>query len=326
MKKNSKVTIVMYHYVRDLKNSKYPDIKGLDFELFIEQLEYLVKYYNLISIDTLINAMYNNGELPSKAALLTFDDGYIDHYTNVFPLLKKKKIQGAFYAPVKAIMEHSVLDVNKIHFLLASVADKNILMKSILSELDNYRERYNLNDNNYYFNKLAVANRFDTKEVIFIKRLLQHELSEELRMIIIDSLFKKYVSNDEESFAQELYLNLEQIKIMKDEGMHIGSHGNNHYWLGNLPKHIQEEEINKSLSLFREIKSDPDNWTMCYPYGSYNQDTIDILTSKGCKLALTANPTIADIRIHNRYEFPRLDTNDLPKDKNAPANEYFNEG
>ena len=27
---NYKVTIVMYHYVRDLKYSRYPDIKGLD--------------------------------------------------------------------------------------------------------------------------------------------------------------------------------------------------------------------------------------------------------------------------------------------------------
>lgn len=30
----SKVYIVMYHYVRDLKNSCYPGIKGLDYELF----------------------------------------------------------------------------------------------------------------------------------------------------------------------------------------------------------------------------------------------------------------------------------------------------
>ena len=30
----SNLTIVMYHYVRDLKNTRYPGIKGLDIDLF----------------------------------------------------------------------------------------------------------------------------------------------------------------------------------------------------------------------------------------------------------------------------------------------------
>ena len=28
----SKLNVVMYHYVRDLKNSRYPDIKGMDYK------------------------------------------------------------------------------------------------------------------------------------------------------------------------------------------------------------------------------------------------------------------------------------------------------
>ena len=35
------LTIVMYHYVRDLNNSRYPDIKGLDINLFKEQINYM---------------------------------------------------------------------------------------------------------------------------------------------------------------------------------------------------------------------------------------------------------------------------------------------
>ena len=34
----SNITIVMYHYVRDLKNSKYPKIKGLDISFFKEEI------------------------------------------------------------------------------------------------------------------------------------------------------------------------------------------------------------------------------------------------------------------------------------------------
>ena len=41
---NRKVTIIMYHYVRDLKNGRYPKIKGLDILLFKEQIKYLKKH------------------------------------------------------------------------------------------------------------------------------------------------------------------------------------------------------------------------------------------------------------------------------------------
>ncbi|MGV8982708.1 hypothetical protein [Clostridium sp.] len=40
MQKSGKVSIVMYHYVRDLKNSRYPEIKGLDYNLFKNQIDF----------------------------------------------------------------------------------------------------------------------------------------------------------------------------------------------------------------------------------------------------------------------------------------------
>ena len=56
----SNVTIIMYHYVRDLANSKYPEIKGLDTCLFVEQIKYLHKHYRIITIDELINCIYHD--------------------------------------------------------------------------------------------------------------------------------------------------------------------------------------------------------------------------------------------------------------------------
>lgn len=322
----NKVTVVMYHYVRDLDYSRYQEIKGLNLPLFIEQIEYLQRHYNIVTMEAVIDAFAGITELPQKAALLTFDDAYIEHYTHVFPILNERKIQGCFYPPVKAITEHTVLDVNKIHFILASVSDKNILIKDILSQLEMYKEEYRLENNEFYLKKLAVANRFDTKEVIFIKRLLQVELEIKLRKSITDYLFKKYVSNSEESFSRELYMNIDQIKCMKRNGMHIGNHGFDHFWLGSLSKEKQIEEIDRSLIFINEIGGDIKNWTMCYPYGSYNQDTLDILKSRGCKLSFTTEVDIVDITKHNRYALPRLDTNDIPKNHNATPDEWYLKG
>jgi peptidoglycan/xylan/chitin deacetylase (PgdA/CDA1 family) len=40
--------------------------------------------------------MYNGAPLPEKPVILTFDDGYIDGYTNVFPLLQSAGFGGTF--------------------------------------------------------------------------------------------------------------------------------------------------------------------------------------------------------------------------------------
>ena len=66
MKSNKRVTIIMYHYVRDLKHSRYPDIKGLDITLFREQIEYLKKHYHFITMEMLIDSISNNSYLPEK--------------------------------------------------------------------------------------------------------------------------------------------------------------------------------------------------------------------------------------------------------------------
>jgi len=47
------------------------------------------KGYKIISVQNVLDAAAGQGTLPDKAALLTFDDGYLSFYTHVFPLLKK---------------------------------------------------------------------------------------------------------------------------------------------------------------------------------------------------------------------------------------------
>ena len=327
----NKLTVVMYHYVRDLKNSRYPEIKGCDVRLFKEQIAFLKKYYHFPTVEEIIDAYYNNKKLPEKSVLLTFDDAYKDHFEYVFPILEHEHIQGAFYPPAKAITEHTVLDVNKIHFILAStpIDAFDRLLKEVKLLLNRYREEYHLESYDYYFNKLATYDRFDTKEVLFFKRLLQVELPEKLRNVMTDELFVKIVGIDERAFSRELYMSIDQIVSMVDCGMHIGSHGYDHYWLSSLPREKQEYEISKSIEFIGMVGGDPKNWTICYPYGDYNQDTIDLLKQHGCKMGLCTQVDIAKLGSDIKdtiFKLPRLDVNDLPKDSNAKPNKWYELG
>lgn len=306
----SKIHIVMYHYVRNLKLSRYPKIKGLDYELFKEQIEWMSKNFDFVKVENIIGAYESGEKLPDNAMLLTFDDGYIDNYTYCFPVLDKYKIQGVFYIPGKTFKERKLLDVNKVHFILAC-ADHEMLMKDLLNYINKYRKDYNLPDNNILYQEYAKSNRWDCGEVIFIKRMLQTVLPENLRNIISSNLFEKYVGVEEEKFAEELYMNEDEIRCLKSNGMYIGLHGYDHYWLGNLEYEEMTQDINKALEAMDGIV-DRNSWILNYPYGSYNDDVIDFIRANGCKLSMTTEVGIADTEKHNRYLLPRLNTNDYP--------------
>lgn len=320
----------MYHYVRDLQNTRYPAIKGLDVRLFREQLKYFKKHYNFITAAQLIDAYENGTELPPKSLLFTFDDAYIDHYTCAFPLLDEYKAQGLFFVPVKAIMNHEVLIVNKIHHVLA-VCYKNIngLVLQIKDMLAPLEGKDGVQSFDYYFNKLAVANRFDCKEVIFVKRLLQVELQEPYRSAIINQLFAQYVSDDEAAFSRELYMSNDQLKCMIRHGMVIGSHGYDHLWLNSLSKEEQEYEITQSLQFLDSIGVDKSTLSIGYPYGEYNDDTLSIVNKNNFKLGFTTDVDVASTYktkpLSNLF-IPRLDTNDFPKDSNADVNDWYQKG
>lgn len=309
-----KLYISMYHYTRDLPHSRYPRIKGLDLPLFREQLEFFKCNFNVVTMEQVIAEIQSGGGigLPDNALLLTFDDGYIDNYTYAFPLLEEFGFQGSFFIPGKTFSMHQLLDVNKIHYILAS-ADINGLIKDVFERMDYYRggDEYNYASNDELFSEYAVANRFDCKETIFVKRMLQTVLPEKLRNMISSDLFEKYVGVSEERLAYELYMTEVQIRTMKRHGMFIGIHGYDHYWLGNLNHAEMKADINKALESLSGF-IDTSAWVMNYPYGNYNQAVMDYIASKGAVLGLTTEVRVAQIGIDNNLALPRFDCNDFP--------------
>jgi peptidoglycan/xylan/chitin deacetylase (PgdA/CDA1 family) len=320
------LTIVMYHYVRELRRSRFPEIKGLEVAAFREQLGYLRRHYELVSMAEVLGAydeQKRSGRwpLPRNAALLTFDDGLVDHYTFVFPLLDEAKAPASFFPPAQVVIERKLLDVNRIHFTLASVADKSALAGELMTEIDAARDEFGCAPAATWYEKLAAASRYDTAEVIFIKRALQVALPPALRERIARKLFRKHVSVDEQAFAEELYMSIEQVRCLVRHGMYVGSHGDQHRWLASLSPAEQAGEVEASLEFLRRVGTPEDSWVMCYPYGDWNEALLAELRRRGCALGLTTRVGLATAA-EEPLLLPRLDTNDLPKSAHAEANDW----
>lgn len=297
-----KCLTLMYHYVRP-KNYNKINVNYLNFKKFQSQLDILQKKkFKFLDEEILNEILIKKKKISHKLCWLTFDDGYKEHYEIVLPELVKRKIRGFFFPSARSILKKNLLDVNKIHVILSNKYNLKFIIKSI----KNYLNNNELFEN--YWKEIEKFKTLDHPNVRFIKHFFQYKISNSL---LLDNLILKLSNTNISELSKNYYLNFKQIKEMKNEGMIFGGHGYYHKWLGNLSYSEQLKEINQTKKFLKKIKTNLNSLIMCYPHGSYNNDTIKILKKKKFLCALKYNGGINNFR--NKYELNRIDINNLNK-------------
>ena len=112
------VPVFMYHHVSNL-----PTDNALDYSLtvtttdFNAQLDWLQQQgYTSINMTELFNALYYGKALPPHPMILTFDDGYVDMYTDALPALLAHHDRGVFYI-ITGMIGGRYLTWSQVHVL-----------------------------------------------------------------------------------------------------------------------------------------------------------------------------------------------------------------
>lgn len=94
------VPILMYHHLkyREPNASEVLKTWSVAPDQFAAQLDYLQENgFHTITFRQLVEFFENGSPLPTKPVILTFDDGWLDHYTVAFPELQKRGMVGNFF-------------------------------------------------------------------------------------------------------------------------------------------------------------------------------------------------------------------------------------
>lgn len=95
-----KVPILVYHYVENVTDHRDTIRKSLNTnpQLLAKQIETLKNAgYKFITPKELMDILDGKLRPPRKSVILSFDDGYRDFYTDVFPILKKYRVKAVAY-------------------------------------------------------------------------------------------------------------------------------------------------------------------------------------------------------------------------------------
>ncbi len=308
----------MYHDVRDLHHTNHPrryELKSfLRVEEFEAQLDYIQRFYTVVSVAQIL-AMYRGAaELPSNALVMTFDDGLKDHYTEVLPRLKARSLTGAFFLPARAVLHRSVMNAHKIQFILAA-AEEVVVVRKVFESLDALRRQgVTLPSNDALWSTFSRSqfpgrNRW-SPEMVFVTNLLRNGLTKDLCESITAELFAKMVTVNEAGFANELYLSFDDAREMRSAGMEIGGHGYESVNLACLDEDEIENEVKRSALFLSDLfdQSSISELIFSYPNGGVNLTTKACLRRHGFAAAFTTQmQLVVDIDALELLEIPRLD-------------------
>ena len=289
-----------------------PFFRYLSLVNFKKQLDYFEKNFGLVSFEEFcrlktepkfINVLKNK-------ILLTFDDGLKEHFTLVYPELLKRGALGIFFMPSLVLEQEKALCVHKIHYLLGRYGGGGELLDLALELIEPSMCE---NENAYLFEDYYDL-LDDEESVKQFKLLLNYNLKEEFKEEIISALLAKCKLSEAEIY-ENYYLNREELKIMSENQMLIGSHAHSHINFLNLNAKQEADEVKKSFEILSFLE--PKIRTFCYPYGEFTKDSKKILQNLGVDFAFVSLDEYKkdideeDLRL-NPLTLSRYDCNEFP--------------
>jgi peptidoglycan/xylan/chitin deacetylase (PgdA/CDA1 family) len=133
--KTPSIPILMYHYIQ---SSPAHSSLFVSPQNFASQMAYLADNgFTPISLDTLYAINQNLVFPPQKPIVITFDDGYIDFYTNAFPILRRYNFNSTVFVITGFVGRPPYLSWNNIEELnrtgLVSFQSHSVNHKSLTS-------------------------------------------------------------------------------------------------------------------------------------------------------------------------------------------------
>ena len=127
--------VLMYHRIGN--DNDEPDMT-VSIKNFNNQISYLQKHFNIVSLDEMVNIYMSNTYLDKDTVTITLDDGFKDNYTDAYPILKKYNVPATIFIATGSIGQGNKMSEDDIRNMQKDniTFGAHTISHRILSELD----------------------------------------------------------------------------------------------------------------------------------------------------------------------------------------------
>jgi peptidoglycan/xylan/chitin deacetylase (PgdA/CDA1 family) len=237
----------MYHGVT-LNNTQYFSPRHVFVSDFEKEIAYYKHNFDVISIDEAFNRIKNNDTFGRKTITISFDDGFANNLNVALPILEKYDVP--------------------VTFFISSVCAENDGSRVLWPEFIAALKYFSIID------KTKGTSLGDS-----VKAMPYQE-----RDAFLDSIDKEHKVLDRiHSLPDEIWklLDKRQLIELSNSGIvTIGSHGHNHYNLGQIEPEYAKFELERSKDLLESAIQKKVKY-IAYPDGSYNESVKDMAEKAG---------------------------------------------
>lgn len=278
--------VLMYHRITTPEAAGYSLQPGMYVrpKTFERHAAFLSKNYNVVPLQELVEKVTGGERIASRTVALTFDDGWLDNYTNAFPLLKKHKLPATIFLATALIGTNETLWTDKVARALCALRERG--------EVVRFSEEIRDHENMPSLVVSPVNRLVDRASGGLLQRAVGEVISAlqsldaEERNTAAGALLKlaeRHVALEPE----RSFVSWDEAREMAADSISFGSHTDSHRKLTELTDEEIEQELQLSLDRLRSHELKPCG-VFCYPEGAWSERTQKVLARNGWKYALAA--------------------------------------
>ena len=287
------LTVANYHRIDDPNRAGFDSFKPnvsatpRDFE---RQMEYLAKWFNVVSLKDVVEWLDRRKDLPAYAALITFDDGYLDNYTSAFPILRKYNFPALIFLTTGHIGTDAPFYWDMAAYCFSHTENDHLTFPD--GHVESWSDQKQLEQ---------VSKNW----IEGMKALPQAE-----KQIYVENLPILLGVSIPAGFFQKLMMNWDQVREMQKGGIEFGAHTMHHPILTRISLDQVKEEVNGSKSMIEKELGEP-VLGFAYPNGQasdLNDSVEKIIAESGIRAAFTllSGPSSQDEVKGNPFAIRRI--------------------
>lgn len=206
---------------------------------------------------------------------LTFDDGWLDTFTQAFPLLQRVGLPATVFLPLKFIGRERRFWQEALYFHLRNLRDRADGLEALAAVAAQFPWCPLPQPADLGYRRLSarLRRRTSAEAEDFVRRLGD-------------------VAGSSLELAGRAFMNWDEVLRMQDAGIEFGSHTLEHTFLATAPPALAESELRDSrLALGEQL--DRDVTAIAYPWGALSPFTRPQAATAGYRFGVTVEPGLA---------------------------------
>jgi len=272
-----RAVILMYHRIIPEQEARFdyaPNGMVVTTPVFDMHMRYLARTHKTVTMPELIKLLDSEEPQDRPVAAVTFDDGWLDNYTNAFPVLQQYEVPATIFIASNFIDGREYYWLERMKLVLAHAHRALVTNEPALKQRDTLVKKLEaLGLSGLTGNLHPRLGMYLADQARKVQALTPADRSAYLEAIEQIALLSALPDT-------RYFMNWDEIRALSDAGITIGAHTTTHTELTSVDADHLQDEIGIGKGRIEDELQQPVEH-FAYPYGKNNQAIQNVVEASG---------------------------------------------